>query len=132
MFLVLSKKPIMKRIFTFLAMLMLGLSLSGIAAPSGAKLQQPVHKKKDGTADKRFKENKTPPTAPVHTKKDGTPDKRFKENKTPPPAPVHAKKDGTPDKRFKENKTPQPAPVHVKKDGSADKRFKENKKTKTH
>ena len=32
-----------------------------------------------------------------HTKKDGTPDKRFKENK-------HTKKDGTPDKRFKENK----------------------------
>lgn len=32
-----------------------------------------------------------------HMKKDGTPDKRFKENK-------HLKKDGTPDKRFKANK----------------------------
>ncbi len=31
-----------------------------------------------------------------HTKKDGTPDKRYKENK-------HMKKDGTPDKRYKEN-----------------------------
>lgn len=31
-----------------------------------------------------------------HTKKDGTPDKRYKENK-------HVKKDGTPDKRYKEN-----------------------------
>ncbi|MBV8324676.1 hypothetical protein [Chryseobacterium sp.] len=30
-------------------------------------------------------------------KKDGTPDKRFKDNK-------HLKKDGTPDKRYKENK----------------------------
>lgn len=33
-------------------------------------------------------------------KKDGTPDKRYKENKQL----VHAKKDGTPDKRFRENK----------------------------
>ena len=40
--------------------------------------------------------------APQHLKKDGTPDKRFKENKTKPA--VHLKKDGTPDKRFKENK----------------------------
>jgi hypothetical protein len=36
-----------------------------------------------------------------HLKKDGTPDKRYKENKA---KPVHVKKDGTPDKRFKENK----------------------------
>lgn len=33
-------------------------------------------------------------------KKDGTPDKRYKENKQL----VHVKKDGTADKRFKENK----------------------------
>ncbi|MBO9618403.1 MAG: hypothetical protein J7539_05140 [Niabella sp.] len=32
------------------------------------------HVKKDGTLDKRYKENK-------HVKKDGTPDKRYKENK---------------------------------------------------
>ncbi len=37
-----------------------------------------------------------------HTKKDGTPDKRYKENKT---KKVHLKADGTPDKRYKENKT---------------------------
>lgn len=43
---------------------------------------------------------KTPPA--THLKKDGTPDKRFKENKTPPPQ--HLKKDGTPDMRYKENK----------------------------
>lgn len=38
----------------------------------------------------------TAPTA-VKMKKDGTPDKRYKENK-------HLKADGTPDKRYKENK----------------------------
>ena len=36
-------------------------------------------------------------TAVAKTKKDGTPDKRYKENK-------HLKKDGTPDKRYKVNK----------------------------
>lgn len=39
----------------------------------------------------------TKATTTAKVKKDGTPDKRFKENK-------HTKKDGTPDKRFKENK----------------------------
>lgn len=38
------------------------------AAPAAAKM------KKDGTPDKRYKENKK-------MKKDGTPDKRYKENK---------------------------------------------------
>ncbi|WP_392437008.1 hypothetical protein ACF3N7_08625 [Cruoricaptor ignavus] len=39
------------------------------------------------------------PTPPHHRhlKKDGTPDKRYKENKK-------LKKDGTPDRRYKENK----------------------------
>lgn len=36
-------------------------------------------------------------TTSNHVKKDGTPDKRYKQNK-------HLKKDGTPDKRFKDNK----------------------------
>jgi hypothetical protein len=43
-------------------------------------------------------------TTTTHVKKDGTPDKRFKENKGKTPATTHLKKDGTPDKRFKENK----------------------------
>ncbi len=39
-------------------------------------------KKKDGTADMRYKANKdAAKKLPVHTKKDGTADKRFKENK---------------------------------------------------
>jgi hypothetical protein len=42
-------------------------------------------------------------SADEHLKKDGTPDKRFKENKVTH-QPEHLKKDGTPDKRFKENK----------------------------
>lgn len=57
--------------------------------------------------------NVTPPPPPPakvapgqHLKKDGTPDKRFKENKEGA-APKHLKKDGTPDKRFKENKEPK-------------------------
>ena len=42
-------------------------------------------KKKDGTADMRYKANKdAAKTQPVHTKKDGTADKRYKENKTAP------------------------------------------------
>ena len=58
---------------------------------------------------------KTTPT--THVKKDGTPDKRFKENKKPPPQ--HIKKDGTPDMRYKENKAKavkptKPAPKKTK------------------
>ncbi len=50
----------------------------------------------------------TTPATTTHLKKDGTPDKRFKENKTPP---AHLKKDGTPDMRYKENKKTTPAPA---------------------
>jgi hypothetical protein len=50
---------------------------------------------------------KTTTTAP--TKKDGTPDKRYKENKNAGSETKHVKKDGTPDKRYKENKTDAPA-----------------------
>ncbi|UOU99068.1 hypothetical protein MUU74_03725 [Chryseobacterium daecheongense] len=42
-------------------------------------------------------EAKTTKPAVAKLKKDGTPDKRYKENKK-------LKKDGTPDKRYKENK----------------------------
>lgn len=52
---------------------------SATAAPAGKM-------KKDGTPDKRYKENKKEEAAtPVGpTKKDGSPDKRYKENKTTP------------------------------------------------
>ncbi|MFT3687410.1 MAG: hypothetical protein QM783_21220 [Phycisphaerales bacterium] len=80
-------------------------------------------------ANAQDKSKKTPPPPPpkeakAPLKKDGTPDKRFKENKETK-APL--KKDGTPDKRFKENKEAKPK-APVKKDGTPDKRFKENKK----
>lgn len=52
--------------------------------------------------DTRQPQAKPEPTAKM--KKDGTPDKRFKENKTAKPAPGPLKKDGTPDMRYKANK----------------------------
>jgi len=39
------------------------------------------HVKADGTADKRYKENKVTAKAAGPMKKDGTPDKRYKANK---------------------------------------------------
>lgn len=58
------------------------------ARPATAQSKHAKEAKKESTA------------APV--KKDGTPDKRYKQNK-------NLKKDGTPDKRYKENKTAHPA-----------------------
>ena len=59
----------------FLAMLMIAAMSFGVVSSSyAAPVPQTKHLKKDGTTDKRFKENK-------HLKKDGTSDKRFKENK---------------------------------------------------
>jgi hypothetical protein len=48
----------------------------------------------------------------THLKKDGTPDKRFKENK---PVKVPLKKDRTPDMRYKANKPAPPEPTSPKK-----------------
>jgi len=64
--------------------LMLLTSMSFAQAKQDAKAAKPAttHVKKDGTPDKRFKENKDAATAKTtHVKKDGTADKRFKENK---------------------------------------------------
>jgi hypothetical protein len=56
--------------------------------------------------------NSTPRISPAgpttKTKKDGTPDKRYKENK-------NLKKDGTPDMRYKENKPASPKNDGTKK-----------------
>jgi hypothetical protein len=46
-----------------------------------AKTASAVHVKADGTADKRFKENKAAAKTAGPLKKDGTPDKRYKANK---------------------------------------------------
>lgn len=82
-------------------LLIISLGFSTIAANAMPLAQQPAQQaqnvKKDGTPDKRFKENKA---AKGPLKKDGTPDKRFKDIKAPQ-GPV--KKDGTPDMRHKAN-----------------------------
>jgi len=64
----------------FLATVMVAaMSLGIVTSTYALPQQQTKHTKKDGTADKRYKENKS--AKPVHLKKDGTADKRFKENK---------------------------------------------------
>ncbi len=64
----------------FLAMLLVaGMTVATVTTTYAMPQAKTTHAKKDGTPDKRYKENKA---KPVHTKKDGTPDKRFKENKT--------------------------------------------------
>lgn len=57
-----------------LAMVMIAAMSFGVVTSSYALPQQEKHLKKDGSVDKRYKENK-------HLKKDGTADKRFKDNK---------------------------------------------------
>ncbi len=58
------------------------------------------------TQPKKPADPKAATTSATHTKKDGTADMRYKENKTPttPPATTHTRKEGMPDKRYKENK----------------------------
>ncbi len=59
-----------------LAMVMIvAMSLGVVTSTYALPQQKEKHVKKDGTADKRYKENKQ------HLKKDGTTDKRYKENK---------------------------------------------------
>lgn len=52
------------------------------AKTTQAKQSEVSKTKKDGTPDKRFKENKKDATPEVKKKKDGTPDMRYKENKS--------------------------------------------------
>ncbi len=72
----------MKKLFTLLTLLMFGFATLTQAhnTPTYSFKADTVkkHLKKDGTPDKRYKENKTP-KGPL--KKDGTPDKRYKANK---------------------------------------------------
>ena len=68
----------MKKIIIALAAL-LAVSSTNLFAQGNAKTDAKTETKmkKDGTPDKRFKENKE---EKKHLKKDGTPDKRFNEN----------------------------------------------------
>jgi hypothetical protein len=78
----------MKKLLTMLAMLMIGMSTTLVQAQTKKTAQvvttTKAHTKKDGTADKRYKENKVSSSTTVvgPTKKDGTADMRFKANKT--------------------------------------------------
>lgn len=72
------------------------------------------HLKKDGTPDRRYKENKTytPTPTPAPTVVTPTPEPTPAPTTTPTtttyPAGTHLKKDGTPDMRYKENKARKP------------------------
>lgn len=73
-------------------------------APAKTTQDKAKHAKKEATAVKpksstseQHVASAATSTSSTHLKKDGTPDKRYKQNK-------HLKKDGTPDKRFKSNK----------------------------
>ena len=68
----------MKRLFTLLTAVLFTFATLTQSHAATFKQTAPVHTKKDGTADKRFKENKT---VKGPTKKDGTPDMRYKANK---------------------------------------------------
>jgi len=75
----------MKRLLTLLTVLMFSFATLTTTHASTYRQVPAKHLKKDGTPDKRFKENK-PPKGPL--KKDGTADMRFKANKpAPKPAP---------------------------------------------
>lgn len=66
-----------------------------------------VTKEVKKTDVKATKATTTTAASAQHLKKDGTPDKRYKENKAAATTTKHLKKDGTPDMRYKENKTTQ-------------------------
>lgn len=67
------------------------------AAHQVTKTTKTVDTKAAKVADTKTVKPATTSTTAVKMKKDGTPDKRYKENQ-------HLKKDGTPDKRYKANK----------------------------
>jgi hypothetical protein len=96
----------MKKFMTFLAALALSTGLS-FAQDTKAKTTKAAPEKKEATqapAKSKEADGKGEAVAGSHLKKDGTPDKRFKENKDAKPAPGPTKKDGTPDMRYKSNK----------------------------
>ncbi len=91
----------MKKIFTtFLAILVM-------ASFSFAQNTKPATKKTE-------KKAATTKMAGPKMKKDGTPDKRYKENNGP-----KLKKDGTPDMRYKENKAAKKDAKPMKKANTA-------------
>ncbi|CAA7197044.1 hypothetical protein [Chryseobacterium potabilaquae] len=81
----------MKKLLTAMSLVLgLGLATAQQTVPATSTNTQPT------TKAVKTSESKTAKPA-AKMKKDGTPDKRYKDNKK-------LKKDGTPDKRYKENK----------------------------
>lgn len=91
----------MKKLFTALSFILcLGFASAQQTTPSKNSAIKPTPSAKASTPAKittpaaKKVDTKAKPAPAVKMKKDGTPDKRYKENK-------HLKKDGTPDKRYK-------------------------------
>lgn len=86
----------MKKFFTAMSIVFgLGLATAQQTAPSNHKQASKTTQSAKPSKVVKTKAEAAPTAAKM--KKDGTPDKRYKENKK-------LKKDGTPDKRYKENK----------------------------
>ncbi len=89
----------MKKIFTLLLAIacLVTVTFAQTKKDDKSKGKEPVKKEAAKTTMAKSDDAK-------HLKKDGTPDKRFKENKEEKQEHKHLKKDGTPDMRYKENK----------------------------
>ena len=86
-----------KLILAIVALLGFTVSTTAQQAPKKADKAK-TEAKTDIKKTEAKKEEAKKPDAGTHLKKDGTPDKRFKENKEAKPV---LKKDGTPDKLYK-------------------------------
>jgi hypothetical protein len=62
-------------------------TLAGAQMKTMSYTLKPKHLKNDGTADKRFKENRKTKPVVIPTKKDETPDMRYKASKSVKPKP---------------------------------------------
>jgi hypothetical protein len=77
------------------------LALSFLIGAATVSVGQTPQQTKTVTKSEKVTKETTKPTL----KKDGTPDKRYKENKSTTVVEQPTKKDGTPDMRYKSNKT---------------------------
>lgn len=83
--------------------------------------KEPVHLKKDGTPDRRYKENRSIFQDEQEIKKEQKEEAEKAEPSTQNDEPIHLKKDGTPDRRYKSNRkrvTRSLSPEHVSTEGN--------------
>jgi hypothetical protein len=92
----------MKKIICILMALFIMGSASFAQDKKETKAATPKQKSATKTKEAKTDAPKADKPKTEHVKKDGTPDKRFKENKATTDGPK--KKDGTPDMRYKKNK----------------------------